>query len=135
MTFDKKKWLATAMEAAFVLSADENEDMLLVNDALALLERAYAEGERIGIDETLDAILNDFEGEVLKRRRGIRSDAACESCAGFGIKTYANGATWRGGQGVASYTKDVCEKCWGSGDKNKAWLDLRALAAARKGTP
>ena len=32
---------------------------------------------------------------------------------------------WQGGIGGAAMTRDVCDVCWGSGDKHKTWQDLR----------
>ncbi len=66
--------------------------------------------------------------EALKwmlHRKGI--ETPCERCHGFGSYTYASTATWRGGMGGASMTKDVCNKCWGSGDEHESWTDLRKL--------
>lgn len=41
--------------------------------------------------------------------------------------TYGSTATWRGGMGGAAMTRDVCDQCWGSGDKHEPWTDLRKL--------
>ena len=49
----------------------------------------------------------------------------CTKCKGKGRKWYGSGATWRGGMGVASCTMDICNKCWGSGDEDKPFTDLR----------
>lgn len=29
------------------------------------------------------------------------------------------------------FTKDVCDRCWGSGDKHEPWTDIRKLEARR----
>ena len=57
--------------------------------------------------------------------RGI--ETPCSYCRGFGTMTYGSTATWHGGMGGASMTKDVCYNCWGSGDENDHWTDLRKL--------
>lgn len=52
---------------------------------------------------------------------------ACKRCGGAGTYLYGSGSTWRGGQGVASITEDVCDVCWGTGRADKTGLDLREL--------
>lgn len=57
-------------------------------------------------------------------------------CGGLGVKQYPNTATWNRAAVIAgqSFTKDVCDTCWGSGDASKPWPsrfaeeDRRALA-------
>lgn len=58
-------------------------------------------------------------------RRGI--ERPCEWCQGFGQRGYASTATWRGGMGGAAMTSDVCDHCWGSGNADSPWTDLRRL--------
>ena len=58
-------------------------------------------------------------------RRGV--DIPCEGCKGLGTRTYSTTSTWRGGIGGATITTDVCDKCWGSGDKYKHWVNLRKM--------
>lgn len=75
-----------------------------------------------------DRQLTIDEVRILYRRmRGI--EEPCELCAGTGVRIYSSTATWRGGVGGSACTRDVCDKCWGSGDKHMAWLDLRTLEA------
>lgn len=59
------------------------------------------------------------------RQRGV--DEPCETCHGAGCRWYGSTSTWRGGMGGASMTMDVCDVCWGSGDKDYPWTDLRKL--------
>jgi hypothetical protein len=45
---------------------------------------------------------------------------------------------WMGGMGGASMTPGVCDKCWGSGDREHPWANLKAMrnseeARIRKG--
>lgn len=58
--------------------------------------------------------------------RGIDLEDACGGCAGAGIKVYGSTATWRGGIGGRALTSDVCNECWGSGNKHKPWPSHRA---------
>ncbi len=57
--------------------------------------------------------------------RGV--DDPCLRCAGSGIVIYSSGATWRGGMGAASMQRDVCDTCWGTGDRYRTGCDLRRL--------
>ena len=68
------------------------------------------------IDEAFDRVL---------RSRGVRD--ACEVCHGLGTRLYGSGSTWRGGMGTASMEYDVCDVCWGSGDKFRHGEDLRKM--------
>lgn len=46
----------------------------------------------------------------------------CPNCGGLGIQLYNNASTWRHLDGFPPrVTKDVCEHCWGSGDKENTW--------------
>lgn len=58
----------------------------------------------------------------------------CKTCNGDGTIYYANGATWRGGIGGSAVTKDVCNKCWGSGDSDKPGVNLIKLERLIKAT-
>lgn len=63
----------------------------------------------------------------LLRYRGV--ETPCGSCSGLGVRMYSNGATWRGGMGTANMPLDICDACWGSGDADRHWLNLRTLEA------
>lgn len=65
--------------------------------------------------------------QVRERLRWRHVETPCGKCGGAGGRLYGSGATWRGGMGTASITWDVCDACWGSGDANKPWVDLRKL--------
>ena len=58
-------------------------------------------------------------------------DTPCTSCAGSGVRTYGDTSTWRGGYGGQMMTPDICDKCWGSGNANKPWTDLRKLLRSK----
>lgn len=59
------------------------------------------------------------------RWRGVEDP--CGRCGGAGTCVYASGATWRRGMGTASPERDVCDRCWGTGDKFRSGANLRAL--------
>lgn len=59
----------------------------------------------------------------------------CPGCSGAGSKAYGSTATWRGGLGGQAITMDVCDRCWGSGDKDCPWTSIRKLEAALKKCP
>lgn len=63
--------------------------------------------------------------EDLLHRRGVEDP--CERCAGAGCYVYSSSATWRGGMGAASPQRDVCDVCWGTGDRYRTGVDLRRL--------
>ena len=49
----------------------------------------------------------------------------CGPCGGSGVQMYGSTATWRGGCGGQMMTADVCDKCWGSGRKDRPWPTWR----------
>lgn len=57
----------------------------------------------------------------------------CIDCQGSGYKLYGSTATWHkyfiAGQAM---TWDICDKCWGSGDSDKPWRNLRLLEIREK---
>lgn len=59
------------------------------------------------------------------KRRGVNDP--CDKCQGLGSYHYSSGATWRGGMGTCAFTYDVCDSCWGSGDKHRIGTDIRKL--------
>ena len=62
--------------------------------------------------------------------RGIQTlygDVPCLDCSGSGVKVYGSTATWHGGVGGQTVTSGICDKCWGSGNADKPWLNLRRL--------
>jgi hypothetical protein len=66
--------------------------------------------------------------ETMLQWRGIEDEKeVCPECDGSGVKTYPNTTTWKGGFGGQALTKDVCNKCWGSGNSFKPWVDLSDL--------
>lgn len=51
----------------------------------------------------------------------------CGKCHGSGVVKYQHGSTWRGGMASAGGKFDICSDCWGSGNYEKPWLNLRDL--------
>ena len=57
----------------------------------------------------------------------------CAMCDGKGRRYYANLGTYMclpGRLYGQALTKDVCDRCWGSGDQDNPFRDLRKLATA-----
>lgn len=75
-------------------------------------------------DETVYGMVEKTAMRTLLRRRGVTS--VCSRCHGLGTVAYSSGATWRGGMGVAQITYDLCDKCWGSGDEQRHFQNVRA---------
>lgn len=67
--------------------------------------------------------------EELRQRmldwRGVEDP--CLTCDGSGRRAYGSTATWRGGIGGQTITGDVCDVCWGSGDRFRHGTNLRQL--------
>ena len=57
----------------------------------------------------------------------IAGDVPCEACGGSGVRAYGNTTTWRNGAGGQTITSDICDKCWGSGNAAKPWMNLRRM--------
>lgn len=74
----------------------------------------------------------DFEGLRLAclAWRGIDPAEACKECGGSGSKVYGDTSTWRRGVGGQSLTQDVCDHCWGSGNRLAPWPDRRRATAS-----
>lgn len=60
--------------------------------------------------------------------RGIEPGCECNTCGGAGTRAYGSTSTWRGGVGGQMITSGVCDKCWGSGDKDRPWPSHRRIA-------
>ena len=59
--------------------------------------------------------------------RGIPEEDCCKKCQGSGVSVYADTTTWKGGIGGQMMTQDVCDKCWGSGNQTKPWVNLKDM--------
>lgn len=74
---------------------------------------------------TVDTQNIDEVYKLIAARRHVRD--ACAVCRGTGVRMYASGATWRGGMGTTCHAPDVCDACWGSGDRYRHGVNLRQL--------
>jgi len=62
--------------------------------------------------------------------RSARIVHTCGRCGGTGYFMYSNSGLWRNMQGrivMHAFTPGVCDACWGSGDADRPWTDLRKL--------
>jgi hypothetical protein len=59
--------------------------------------------------------------------RDIEDFQICPKCKGYGTTMYPNTSGWRRSAGGAMMTTDVCDQCWGSGNKDRPWNDLRKM--------
>jgi hypothetical protein len=85
-------------------------------------------GWRASFEELFDidlALTPDAFMRMLRRYRGVEDP--CLRCHGLGTVMYSSGATWRGGAGTTSCERDVCDSCWGTGDRYRTGCDLRRL--------
>ena len=57
--------------------------------------------------------------------RGV--ETPCHRCSGLGVRGYGDTSTWRGGIGGQIMSSGICDHCWGSGDENNHWTDLRKI--------
>lgn len=72
--------------------------------------------------------MNEKTQEALLRIRRVEGPP-CERCKGMGGRMYGSGSTWRGGMGTTMCAWDVCDECWGSGDKTQPWTNQREQVA------
>ncbi len=80
-------------------------------------------------DKEIKRLNERFEHGVLIWR-GIEQDYGdkpCKDCGGNGIKSYGSTSTWHGGIGGSAITQGVCDKCWGSGNIDKPWVNLKKI--------
>lgn len=71
--------------------------------------------------------------EILAMRGIFDKEDICGDCEGLGIKSYPNTATYMRGSGISgqAFTDDICDKCWGSGNINRPFRDLRKAFMCR----
>jgi hypothetical protein len=55
-------------------------------------------------------------------------DSPCSVCSGSGVRVYGNTTTWHGGVGGQTLTSGICDRCWGSGNAEKPWVNLRRIS-------
>lgn len=66
-----------------------------------------------------------FRDEMIDRAGGQSADDLCRKCNGRGTRSYPSTSTWRGGIGGQAFTGDVCDGCWGSGNRHRPWPSHR----------
>ena len=95
------------------------------------LERVKRESEEVITLREQVAELQRWREEApayfMSACRGVEPGDECPACRGWGRRSYASTATWRGGCGGQTITTDVCDKCWGSGSRAVSWADLRRM--------
>lgn len=64
---------------------------------------------------------------IFLRWRGVEDP--CPTCGGSGVRLYPNTSGWRMAAGGSVSTRDVCDRCWGTGDVHRIGVDLRRMAA------
>lgn len=85
-------------------------------------ERAdIAEKRLTDLRERYDRRCQQYEALAPSSRYDIVEEAPCPACSGSGYRTYATTGTWRSGAGGMTMTDGVCDKCWGSGHRDKPW--------------
>jgi len=57
----------------------------------------------------------------------------CDTCGGLGRRAYGSTCTWHGGIGGQTITEDVCDRCWGSGAKDRTGANLKHIEAKMAG--
>jgi hypothetical protein len=84
--------------------------------------------------------------EAMLEMRGLTIERSCAACGGAGKRMYGDLHGWGGPAvegrarvGEHRLTFDVCDHCWGSGDRYHAWPSHRRYmdmvrAMARAGT-
>jgi len=102
---ERARWISNVVTNVYT-----KEEVNLARAALAWKARA---------EERLNPAALDW--------RGINTP--CGDCGGRGSKAYPNSAGWAGGIGGQAMTSGVCDKCWGSGDAEKTWANLRHVSA------
>ena len=76
--------------------------------------------------------MSDGYRDMLLTRGLQHTEEICDRCVGFGTRLYGSTATWRGGLGGQAMTTDVCDGCWGSGNKERPWPSHAELTAMKR---
>lgn len=89
----------------------------------ALRKRAYSTAPELG------GALTGAENAWLDAMNRRSVDNPCFACHGYGVKTYGSTSIWRGGIGGQAMTPGICNACWGSGDPDRPWMNLKVAEA------
>ena len=110
-----------------------NGDDYTVIDLLEITARNTRNAEVERLRKQIHELQNQREHmyDTMLQWRGIErenGDEPCRGCNGSGVRAYGNTTTWRGGVGGQVITSDVCDKCWGSGNSENVWVNLKSIA-------
>jgi len=110
-----------------------NGDDYTVIDLLEITARNTRNAEVERLRKQVHELQNQREHmyDTMLQWRGIErenGDEPCRGCNGSGVRAYGNTTTWRGGVGGQVITSDVCDKCWGSGNSENVWVNLKSIA-------
>lgn len=84
--------------------------------------------ERVCAD--LEERRDNFHHDALMwRGLDIDENAICKRCSGAGVRAYGDTSTWRKRPGMQMFTSDVCDCCWGSGNSEQPWTNLRHVVS------
>lgn len=72
--------------------------------------------------------LKDSLHERFLSWRGIEGPV-CPDCNGSGKKVYGSTAAYKSGIGGQMITTSVCDRCWGSGEKDRPWRSWKEVDA------
>lgn len=114
----------SAIEEIQLLKKTYNQLFDAFQDCQGELAKANERVKELESDR--DELRNSFYARFLDYR-GLTLEQACKHCSGSGVKSYGNTSTWRMGTGGQMITSDVCDNCWGSGNTEKPWTNLRQL--------
>lgn len=97
------------------------------------LTKEWEEACKISVDDIKSSCLEQKADAAIDSAERLLALAlklkgvACTGCGGFGNRAYGSTSTWQGGIGGAAITRDVCDKCWGTGRTDKTGADLRTI--------
>jgi len=80
---------------------------------------------KVGPEERGEVAI-EYTERLLAAAREL-AGVACTKCHGLGRYNYGSTATWQGDAGGASFTADVCDKCWGTGRSDQTGPNLRRI--------
>lgn len=77
-------------------------------------------------NKTEDELFEHYYNLVVKLR-GVRKP--CSKCKGLGVFVYPTTCTWwyDGGQAIHHPTRDICDECWGTGDRVFKGTNIKEL--------
>ena len=102
--------------------SNPNKDYLLDKLSTYLKElNDLASEEEFNVEATLEMAENITA--MVKNLGEIQ----CSTCQGFGTRAYFNTSMYMGGIGGQTITTGTCNKCWGTGRKDRTGVNLKQL--------